>query len=58
MSRVVPDRLVLGCSAQDVVEFAAGAAHLEQSVAGDINIASEAEVHYVLAATGATRLRR
>jgi 2-dehydro-3-deoxygluconokinase len=50
--------ILLACSAQDVVEFAAAAAHLKQSVAGDINIASEAEVHNVLAATGAARLRR
>jgi 2-dehydro-3-deoxygluconokinase len=50
--------MLLGDTAQDVVEFAAAAAHLKQSVSGDINIASEAEVRYVLAGEGAARLRR
>jgi 2-dehydro-3-deoxygluconokinase len=50
--------LLLGHAAQEVVEFAATAAHLKQSIAGDVNIASVAEVERALDTTGPGRLRR
>ncbi|HUB41988.1 MAG TPA: sugar kinase [Streptosporangiaceae bacterium] len=50
--------LLLGSQPQDAVEFAAAAAHLKQSVAGDINIASVAEVEYAANETSPARLRR
>ncbi len=50
--------LLLGHAAQEVVEFAATAAHLKQSIAGDVNIASVAEVERALHTTGPARLRR
>jgi 2-dehydro-3-deoxygluconokinase len=50
--------LLLGHAAQEVVEFAAAAAHLKQSIAGDVNIASVAEVEHALETTGPARLRR
>jgi 2-dehydro-3-deoxygluconokinase len=50
--------LLLGHTAPEVVEFAAAAAHLKQSIAGDVNIASVAEVEHALAATRPARLRR
>jgi 2-dehydro-3-deoxygluconokinase len=50
--------LLLGHAAQEVVEFAAAAAQLKQSIAGDVNIASVAEVEHALAATRPARLRR
>jgi 2-dehydro-3-deoxygluconokinase len=50
--------LLLGSDPRDVVEFAAAAAHLKQSVAGDINIASVAEVEYATGETSPARLRR
>jgi len=50
--------LLLGSDPQEVVEFAAAAAHLKQSVAGDINIASVAEVEYATRESTPARLRR
>jgi 2-dehydro-3-deoxygluconokinase len=50
--------LMLGHAAQEVVEFATAAAHLKQSIAGDANIASVAEVERALDTTGPARLRR
>jgi 2-dehydro-3-deoxygluconokinase len=50
--------LLLGHATQEVVDFAAAAAHLKQSIAGDVNIASVSEVEHALATTGSARLRR
>jgi 2-dehydro-3-deoxygluconokinase len=50
--------LLLGHAAQEVVEFAAAAAQLKQSIAGDVNIASVAEVEHALSTTRPARLRR
>ena len=50
--------LLLGHSLQEVVEFAAAAAYVKQSITGDINIASVADVEHALATIGSERLRR
>jgi 2-dehydro-3-deoxygluconokinase len=50
--------LLLGHRAQDVAEFAAAAAYLKQSIAGDVNIASVSEVEDALSGRGTNRLRR
>jgi 2-dehydro-3-deoxygluconokinase len=50
--------LLLGHPVQEVAEFAAAAAHLKQSISGDINIASVSEVEDVLAGQPTDRLRR
>jgi 2-dehydro-3-deoxygluconokinase len=50
--------LLLGHPAQEVAEFAAAAAFVKQSIAGDINIASAREVEEALADHGQGRLSR
>ena len=50
--------LLLDHRAQEVAEFAAAAAFVKQSIAGDVNIASVREVEDALAQRGQGRLRR
>jgi 2-dehydro-3-deoxygluconokinase len=50
--------LLLDHSLQEVVDFAAAAAYIKQSIAGDVNIASVADVEHARATTDSARLRR
>jgi 2-dehydro-3-deoxygluconokinase len=50
--------LLVGAPASEAVEFAAAAAHLKQSIRGDINIVTVDEVEAVLRGTDTDRVRR
>lgn len=50
--------LLLGADCSDAIRFATAAAHLKQSVRGDINIATASEVQAVLSGAPADRVRR
>ena len=50
--------LLLGHSSEETVEFAAAAAHLKQSIRGDVNVVTVEEVEAVMAGAGTDQVRR
>jgi 2-dehydro-3-deoxygluconokinase len=50
--------LLVRAPTSDAVEFAAAAAHLKQSIRGDINIVTVDEVRAVVGGTDTDRVRR